>query len=210
MLVNGSPCDFFPGSCGIRQGDPLSPALFTIIADILSRILARAENVGKISGIKVSRLSPMITHLMYADDLVIYSRANLEEAQEIKNCLDLYCNWTDQCINWEKSNIYYSYNVQRASRLEICRLLGMRECSHSGKYLGNPFYRFKFKNAEFKHIVDRIAAKLTGWKVRHLSMASRNTLIKSITLSIHSYTMQTFLLPVGICNKIDTINIRFL
>lgn len=91
VLVNGMPNGFFPGFRGIRQGDPLSPALFTLLAHLLSRILPRAEDVGFISGVKISRSSPRITHLMYADDLVIYSKAHTSEAIEIKKCLDLYC-----------------------------------------------------------------------------------------------------------------------
>lgn len=48
-LVNGSPCGFFQGSRGIRQGDPISPALFTLLADLLSRILSRSEAQGTLS-----------------------------------------------------------------------------------------------------------------------------------------------------------------
>lgn len=48
------------------------------LSNLLSRILSRAEAEGKISGIKISRTSPRITHLMYTEDLVIYCKANLE------------------------------------------------------------------------------------------------------------------------------------
>lgn len=58
--------------------------------------------------------------------------------------------------------------------------------------------------------MDKIAAKLTGWKRKHLSLAGRNTLIKFVTLAIPSYIMQTFLLPVSLCDKNDKINRRFL
>lgn len=42
ILVNGSPCGFFPASRGIQQGDPISPALFTILSDLLSWILVQS------------------------------------------------------------------------------------------------------------------------------------------------------------------------
>lgn len=100
LLLNGSPYGYFSPGRGLRQGDPMSLALFTIFSYLLSRMLARAEQEGCISGVKVSRLSPKVTHLMYADDLVIYSKATLEEAREISYCLQTYCNWTGQTINW--------------------------------------------------------------------------------------------------------------
>lgn len=139
VLVNGSPCGFFPGSRGIRQGDLISPALFVLLADLLSRILARAEREVKISGVKISRTSPRITHLMYADNLVIYCKATTEEVSEVKRCLDMYCQWTGQRINWAKSEMHFSSNVGRATRTALSQLLNMKTCNHGGKYLGSPF-----------------------------------------------------------------------
>lgn len=51
-------------------------------------LLQRLENEGKIHGVKVTRESPSISHLMYSDDLVIFCRANMEEAEEISKCLE--------------------------------------------------------------------------------------------------------------------------
>lgn len=123
----------------------LSPALFTIFSDLLSRILARAEAQGKLSGIKVSRLSPKITHLMYADDLVLYCKANTEEAAEAITCLQSYCSWTGQEINWHKSAVHFSRNTPRSTRRAISRILGIQECKHKDKYLGHPFCQFSSK-----------------------------------------------------------------
>lgn len=58
LLLNGSPFGFFVPERGVRQGDPISPALFTIFSDVLSRILAATEADGCLHGIKVSRTSP--------------------------------------------------------------------------------------------------------------------------------------------------------
>lgn len=71
ILLNGVPFGYFKVEREIIQGDPMFPALFTVFSDILFRIIARAEHEGKISGIKISRCSHRVTHLMYADDLVI-------------------------------------------------------------------------------------------------------------------------------------------
>lgn len=90
ILLNGAPFGFFSAGGGIRQGDPMSPALFTLFLDLLSRILTRAHVVGRPSSIKVSQTSPKITHLMYADDLVMYCKATGEEAAKAILCLQTY------------------------------------------------------------------------------------------------------------------------
>lgn len=57
-------------SRGLRQGDSLSPFIFIICSEVLSRILMREENLKKIHGLKIARKCPPITHLMFVDDLV--------------------------------------------------------------------------------------------------------------------------------------------
>lgn len=200
ILINGSPCGFFPSSRGLRQGDPISPTLFTFLSDLLSRILARAEANGSISGVKIARGSPRISHLMYADDLTIYCQANTEEATTVMSCLQLYCDWTGQSINWDKSNIHFSSNTSIPLKHAICHLLNMKECSHHGFYLGNPFCSFKSKNLAFQSLVDKLAVKLVGWKVKNLSLAGRTVLVKAVASAVPMYIMQTSLLPQRMCN----------
>lgn len=79
---------YFSGSRGIRQGDPISPTLFTLLADLLSRIIAKSEAERKISEVKVTSVIPYITHLMYANDLLIYCKVDKDEALEVKRCIE--------------------------------------------------------------------------------------------------------------------------
>lgn len=164
ILVNGSPCGFFKSTRGLLQGDPLSPALFTFLTDLLSRLLARDEAHGKITGVKVSSCSPRISHLMYADDLVIYCQASIAEASEVLSCLNTYCSWTGQTINLDKSSIHFSANTPAPTKATICNLMHIPECSHNGTYLANPLCRFQSKSVAFQPLIDKLARKLAGWK----------------------------------------------
>lgn len=138
------------------------PAIFTIFSDLLSRLLSRVADEGKISGVKVFRLNPKITHLMYADDLVIYCKANTLEATEVTNCLQTYCNWTGQEINWGKSSVHFSGNVHRQSKGKILRIMNIQECQQKGKYLGHPFCQMKSKTEAYMEVLEKLQSKLTG------------------------------------------------
>ena len=50
MLINGTPSSFFSSSCGVRQGDPLSPLLFVIGMGALSRMISTSIDSGFLSG----------------------------------------------------------------------------------------------------------------------------------------------------------------
>ena len=110
ILLDGSPFGKFSPSRGLRQGDPLLPFLFIMGSEILSRLILREENRGLIHGIKISRLSLPISHLLFADELMIFTRAKNSEVESIKNCLNSYSSWYGQKVNFEQSAIFFSKN----------------------------------------------------------------------------------------------------
>ena len=70
VLINGSPNNFFGSSRGLRQGDPLSPMLFLIVMEVLSRMLRRVEGAGLIRGFKVESRrdgGESVSHLLFAE-----------------------------------------------------------------------------------------------------------------------------------------------
>ena len=66
--INGEVKEYIVPERGIRQGDPLSPYLFLMCSEGFSNLLTRAEEEKKISGLKISRKGPSLTHLFFADD----------------------------------------------------------------------------------------------------------------------------------------------
>lgn len=81
ILINESPSGFFKPTRGLRQGDPLSPFLFLLIAKALSRDLTQADEQCRIQGIKVSRRGPTFNHLLFAKDLFLFAKANDHKAK---------------------------------------------------------------------------------------------------------------------------------
>ena len=78
-LVNGRPAHFFQASQGLRQGYPLSPFLYILMADSLSRKLTVEKNVGTITGIKSVSAVDSINHALFADDTLLLGGASFNE-----------------------------------------------------------------------------------------------------------------------------------
>jgi hypothetical protein len=123
LLINGGKTKSFIPSRGLRQGDPLSPYLFILSQDILSRIIENQFNGGGLSGVKASIGSPAITHVMYADDIVIFSKATRNEASNLNHCIEKYCKWSGQLVNRNKSGLFFSKHTQKPIIRSIKQLL---------------------------------------------------------------------------------------
>ena len=79
VLVNGSAKGWVKASRGLRQGDPLSPFLFTLVADVLSRMLVRAEERNMLEGFRVGRNRTRVSHLQFVDDTIFFSNTREED-----------------------------------------------------------------------------------------------------------------------------------
>jgi hypothetical protein len=129
LLINGSKSKSFHPSLGLRQGDPLSPYLFIICQEFLSRLIDRGMHNGAIKAVKVDRTVPPISHLMYVDDLVLFCRAKFSELSTLERCLMTYCEWSGQLVNRDKSGFFVSKLVHpNTSRQIRSRLLIKKSC----------------------------------------------------------------------------------
>lgn len=88
--VNGGLTDMIIPGRGLRQGDPLSPYLFLLCAEGFSALLQQAERAQHINGISICQGAPQVNHLLFADDSLLFMKANPEAAQEINTILNVY------------------------------------------------------------------------------------------------------------------------
>ncbi|XP_074327725.1 putative mitochondrial protein AtMg01250 [Apium graveolens] len=96
VLVNGSPTSEFAPTRGLRQGDPLSPLLFNLVVDTLSRMIEKASEQGSFRGISLADNSNPLMHLQFADDTVIFMEDSVESISMIKNILNIFISSRDQ------------------------------------------------------------------------------------------------------------------
>ncbi|KAG8475469.1 hypothetical protein CXB51_032329 [Gossypium anomalum] len=91
VLWNGAPTRKFRPIRGIRQGCPLSPYLFVLYMEWLGHRFHAGISSGEWSPIRLSRIGPNLSHMFFAADLVIFSRADLIHSGLLKNFLSNFC-----------------------------------------------------------------------------------------------------------------------
>ncbi|XP_062005568.1 uncharacterized protein LOC133722711 [Rosa rugosa] len=204
LLINGKRSRTFHPSRGIRQGDPLSPYLFLIIGEVLSRNIIAASNSNRLEGIKLSTHCPGITHLFFADDALFFMKATLNNCRSLQAIIDAYCIASGQSVNYDKSSIYFSAKTPIDVRTEISSALNIPISDNPGRYLGLPTIWGNSKRKALAYIRERIKQKLEGWKADILSQAGREVLIKSVAMAVPAYPMSVFLLPTSLCKAINS------
>ncbi|GAU34270.1 hypothetical protein TSUD_321160 [Trifolium subterraneum] len=207
---NDTRTDFFRPQRGIRQGDPISPYLFVLCMDKLSHIILQAVEEGKWRGIKAGRNGPMISHLMFADDLLLFGSASVDQMRCVVDSLNLFCSMSGQEVSQDKTSVMFSRNVERSLRTKLLSITGYKETSNFGKYLGVPLHGRALKKADFQYLLDQASMKLSLWKANHLSFAGRVTLAKSVIEAIPNYPMMSSLIPKACLDEIQRIQRNFI
>lgn len=207
VLFNGGILDAFRPTRGLRQGDPISPYLFLLAAEGLSCIL-KAQGDG-VRGVSVAPKAPLVNHLLFADDSLLFFEANPESATRVRDLLRRYCHASGQRINVDKSSIYFSKGVAEPLRASVKQILQVQNESLSEKYLGLPSDVGNSKEGSFKYLKDRIWKCVQGWMEKCLSVGGKEVLIKSVVQSIPTYSMACFKLPRGLCEHLNGLIRKF-
>lgn len=188
---------------GFGKGTLLSPLLFIIGSEALSRLLGKEEAEGNLHSIKVDRNSPSVSHLMYANDMLVMARADKEEAESFKKSFDIFCHWSGHEANMEKSSIFFSKSIKRCDKKKILECTGFKDMGNNSIYLGNALIMGRNRVKDFSRIRDRVVSKLEGWNRNLISKAGKAVLIQSVIQAIPSYTMATFRVPYMLCKELD-------
>jgi hypothetical protein len=161
ISINGKAHGYFNCTRGVRQGDPLSPLLFCLAEDVLSRSISKLVVDGKLDLIKGARNLLVPSHTFYADDLMIFCKGKLAG---LKALFESYASESGQRINNSKSFIYYGSITQGRLNL-IVQLLNFQIGSIPFNYLGVPIFKGKPKVCHLQAIADKIKLKLSAWKL---------------------------------------------
>ncbi|KAL9660817.1 hypothetical protein QQ045_025635 [Rhodiola kirilowii] len=181
-----------------REGlavDPLSPYLFVICTEWLAQRLKTYQQVGDLQGIKVGKSGPVISHFLFADDCILFVKADVDNVLKLKKVLREYEAVSGQQINYGKSEMFVGDNVSMERARCFGGILGVRVVECIDKYLGLPVSLNGRKTALLNFIEDRMWKRVNGWKEKLLSVAGKEILIKSVVQAIPIYALSCFKMP---------------
>ena len=209
ILFNGNPCKPFKMGRGVRQGDPLSPFLFVLVAEVLNKLLMKAESIGLFRGLKVGRRGEIVTHLQFADDTLLFCEANEEYLRNIKNILLCFQEFSGLAVNYSKSGLLVLGKDETWAN-QVADQLGCQLIKLPFTYLGVPLGANMRKISSWQTVVDKIQDRLNCWKGTCISRAGRLVLIKAVLQSLPIYYLSLFKMPSQVAQEIIKIQRRFL
>ena len=209
ILVNGNAKGWVKASRGLRQGDPLSPFLFTIVADVLSRMLLKAEERNLLEGFRVGRNRCRVSHLQFADDTILFANPREEELQTLKSLLLVFGQISRLKVNLDKSNLF-GINLDQNHLSRLALLLDCKASDWPILYLGLPLGGNPTACGFWDPVIERISRRLDGWQKAYLSFGGRITLLHSCLSHIPSYFLSLFKIPASVAAKIERLQRDFL
>ncbi|WMV25457.1 hypothetical protein MTR67_018842 [Solanum verrucosum] len=211
ILVNRSPVGFFPPQRGIRHGDPISPFLFILAMEGLSKMIQKASSLHWIEPIKIGRdptSQANVSHLLYADDTLIFCGAERSQVMQLNLTLFIFEAISGLHMNMQKSTIYPVNEVLNLE--ELADIMGCNIGSFPSTYLGIPLGAQHKSTEIWTGVIEKFEKRLATWQMQYLSFGGRVTLINSVLDSLPTYYMALLPMPSEVIEQIDKIRRDFL
>ena len=208
VAVNGNLYGFFPGKCGVRQGDPLSPYLFLICMEYFSRMLGMASQQHAFH-FQPKCAPHHICHLAFADDVLLLCRGDVSSVQILVEQLHAFGRASGLHINAAKSFIYFG-GVGDSLKHTILQASGFSEGSFPFKYLGVPLSPHRLLASQFYPLLHQLETAIQSWMGKNLSYARRLELIGSVLFGMVHFWLNVFPMPESVINRITCLCRTFL
>ena len=187
----------------------MSLYLYILCAKALIANIRKKEEEKMLTGLKIARGSPAISHLLFADDSLFFCKANRQECEVILQILKDYECASGQQINFSKSSIQFGHKVPEVARLEVQQILGITTLGGMGTYLGIPASLEGSKTQIFGFLNERVNNKVNHWTLRFITKGGKEVLIKSVASPIPTHVMSCFRLPKTVTEKLTSTIAHF-
>ena len=208
LSINGVTSGFFKGKSGLRQGDPISPLLFAVVMNFLSFMLNRGAE-DRIFGYHPGCAGTRLTHLAFADDLLIFLDGTETSLAGVFTVLSQFEKFSGLQVNMSKTSMFSS-GLAAHSQNNILNRFRLRSLQLPVRYLGLPLCSKKLSVRDCDPLLSQIRRKLNGWMNRHLSMAGRLQFISSTIPGILGFWSSAFSIPKKVLKMIQSLLSSFL
>ncbi|KAJ0931049.1 putative RNA-directed DNA polymerase [Helianthus annuus] len=209
LSINGNLHGYFKGKRGLRQGDPMSPYLFTLVMEVLTLILQKQVDVTADFRFHHKCEEQRIINLCFADDLFLFARGDPNSAAVILKSLNLFKNMSGLVPSMTKSTVFFG-GVLNYVKDQIRNIMQFDEGVLPVRYLGVPLISSRLIYSDCKKLVDNLESRITDWKAKSLSFAGCLQLIRSVLSAMHVYWSSVFILPKRIIHDLEDRMRRFL
>ena len=206
VKLNGASVGFFKGAKGLRQGDPISPYLFTLAMNVFSSILNQVPT-GFQYHWKCKELK--LTHLFFADDVLIFLRGDRVSIGHIIDSLAKFSRVSGLTANLLKSTCFLN-NCDALLTSWFDHTYAIPHGTLPVRFLGVPLITKQLCVNDCMPLIEKLTARIDDWTNILLSIAGRVQLIKSVLLAMISFWTRHFILPKGVHHTIRSILTRFL
>uniref|UniRef100_A0A453SRE0 Reverse transcriptase domain-containing protein n=1 Tax=Aegilops tauschii subsp. strangulata TaxID=200361 RepID=A0A453SRE0_AEGTS len=207
ILLNGVPGNWIQCKNGLRQGDPASPYLFLIVADLLQQLIFQSSKSAPHHPI-FSHLPPTV--LQYADDTLIIAAASPVAAAALKVTLNNFAQATGLTINFSKTTLATLHiDDTMATATALALAMGCSRAPFPQTYLGLPLAPTKPPTNAFAPLIERSRNLLTGWRGKLFDKGDRLILISAVLDSLLTYFMSVFRIPKKTLKVIDSLRRAF-
>jgi hypothetical protein len=196
-------------SRGIRQGDPLSPFLFVLMAEGLGRYIKLVVLEGALKGLPLHNIKPTPSHSQFVDDTLLMNSPTAHEAVKLKSILSNFTEASGMTLNLDKSKLFF-FNTPMEVQIHISKILGIPRSSLPSNYLGIPLTGAPAKSISWDSLLISMSNRLANWTFRPLNIAARLVLLKSVLQTLPTYLFTALVAPKHIIRAIRNIQRNFL